>query len=173
MRTGFHVRSQPDWQHFRRMRLSALLFSLPLVAFGPAAFAQNSPTANFDETIKFIDDHLSKVERNQKVGYRFTSPALCVAWWGNDEVRIEIPFGSLARIGVNTGSDASVICPAQKPGRGRPRAPGCIAAQHREDAGWVTHGADSFARFSVGTEEDATQVGRAFTHLIRMCGGGD
>ncbi len=58
----------PNWLDCRWMRLSVLLFSIPLVAFGPAAFAQNSSTANFDETVKFIDDHLSKVERNQKVG---------------------------------------------------------------------------------------------------------
>jgi hypothetical protein len=150
----------------------SLLASLAATSLSGAGLAQDRQNMSFDDTVKFIDSKLSPIERNQKVGYRFTASTICVAYWGNDSIRTELPFGVLDRIGVDTGSDASVICPAPKPGRGRVRPPGCITVQYRSETGWERYDTARFARLFAGDDATSAEVQGALLRLIGMCGGG-
>jgi hypothetical protein len=149
-----------------------MLLLCGLLAPALTSFSE-AQTLSFNETVALIDRKLSQVERNRKVGYRFTPIAICVAQWGNDSIRTVLTFSAIARVGLNTGSDASVVCPSEQRGRGRARPLGCISTQHHGEAGWVTHDTSSFARFSVGNDGDSAEVRLALARLIAMCGGGD
>jgi hypothetical protein len=141
-----------------------LLFLVAFVGVPTLGQSQGWERSSFEDTVKFIDGKLSQVEKNKQVGYRFTAPTICVAHWGNESIRAELAFSTIGRIGVDTGTDASVLC--------TPEGSRCISVQYHAESAWIVFDQVTYARFSVGNESDSAQVQLALSHLIAMCGSG-